>query len=107
MKYYEAEMPTINPEGCVAMTWEDAEEMEKLNYECGWGFSASDCLRFIADHMDAYYDHMEESENAEILKHVKLMECIEWRLEDANFHTLKRLLHDNKYSDAIKWVKID
>ena len=92
---------------CVAMTYGDANEMGELNYKCGWGFSAMDCLRFLADHMDAYYDHLEESENAEILKHVRKMECIEYRLEDANFHVFCDYLRDRKYADAHKWILED
>lgn len=96
MKYYEKEMDTIHPNGCVAMTWEDAEAMEKLNNENGWGFGMSDLLRLVADHMDAreFDDH----------EHDRIMEMIEWRLTDANFHTFCELLHDNKYDNAVEWI---
>lgn len=97
MKYYGKEMPTIHPEGCTAMTWEDAEAMNKLNQENGWGFSMPDLLRLLADHMEAYdfgYNGIPEEEAK------RTQEKIEWRLEDANFHKLCALLHDNDYVKA-------
>ena len=105
MKYYGKEMDTIHPEGCVAMTWEDAEEMEKLNSKCNWGFSTADCLRFIADHMEAHIDA--EQEDKDPHNAYKHMECIEWRLEDANFHTLHGFLATYDYKKAIEWVAAD
>lgn len=104
MKYFEREMPTENPTGCKAMTWEDAEEMEKLNLENGWGFSDEDLLRIIADYMEAFYKHMDAYDNEEILKYVRVMEKITWRLTDANFHTLSGLLNENKFKEAVSWV---
>ena len=107
MKYYNQEMPEVHPTGCVAMTWKDAEEMEKLNNENGWGFSDSDLLRLTADHMEAYLNHMEATDNAEILKHVAIMEKIEWRLTDANFHKLCGALNEHKYKTALNAIAED
>lgn len=104
MKYYEAEMTTIHPEGCVALTWEDAENAEKENYDCGWGFSAPDLLKFITDHMNAEYA-VEDGEDP--YKHYLTQERIEWRLEDANFHRLCEMLHTHNYKKATEWVASD
>ena len=101
MTYHGKAMENIHPEGCVALTWEDAEKMEKLNSENGWGFSDADLLRLIADHMDANFA-VEDGE--EPLEHNLKMESIEWRLEDANFHTLCGLLNAKDYNEAIRWV---
>ena len=101
MTYYGRTMDTEHPTNCVALTWEDAEKAEKLNAECGWGFSASDCLRFIADHMEAYTD----TENGnDVTETYRCMESIEWRLIDANFHTLSQHLGFYNYKEAIEWV---
>lgn len=104
MKYYNKEMENIHPEGCVALTWEDAEKAERENEACGWGFSTPDCLRFIADHMDANYA-VEDGEDP--TEHYRKQEWIEWRLEDANFHTLCGHLNAHDYNEAIKWVAED
>ena len=100
MKYHGKEMPKIHPEGCKAMTWEDAERMEKENQENGWGFSTPDLLRLIADHMDGNYMVGDGEEE----KGLKMMECIEWRLEDANFHTLCGYLNERDYKKAVAYV---
>ena len=99
MKYYEKEMTTEHPVGCAVMTWEDAEAMEKLNAECGWGFNHIDCLRFIITHEEAY-----NKINVDSMEAYRTMECIEWRLEDANFHMLCGLLHKYNYKGALEWV---
>ena len=104
MKYFEKEMDTISPEGCVAMTWEDAEEMEMLNQEHGWGFSAPDLLRLISDHLDAFYAEQDGEDPFELYR---TQEKIEWRLEDANFHTLRGFLKLHDYKEAITWVTTD
>ena len=104
MKYHGKEMTTIHPSGCVAMTWEDAERMEKRNEACGWGFTFANCLHFVADHMEAN-ECLER--NAMRDKHIvaKLkQEMIEWRLEDANFHDLCGFLHECEYAVAIDWA---
>ena len=104
MKYYEKEMGTTSPEGCIAMTWEDAEAVEKQNKENGWGFSAPDLLRLIADHMDATYKEEDVEDPFELYR---TQEKIEWRLEDANFHTLCKFLKLHSYKEAITWVATD
>ena len=104
MKYYEEEMTDIHPKGCKAMTWEDAEEVEKLNQLNGWGVSASDALRFVADHMDAYLDSEEETKPENIERCVRVMERIEWRLTDANFHSFCKALKEHDYHKAIKMI---
>lgn len=104
MKYYEAEMTTERPSTCLAMTWEDAEKMEKLNQECGWGFSTPDLLRFIADHMEAHDESEEETDPAKLNEHFRKMECIEWRLTDANFHTFCEMLKSQDYYKALNAI---
>ncbi len=101
MKYYEKEMTTIHPDGCEELTWEDAEECEKLNQECGWGFGISDIFRMLADHMDA---HNNEWRGIPKKEAKKTQEIIEWRLEDANFSALRKLLHNLDYENAVKWA---
>ena len=101
MTYYGKEMENIHPEGCKAMTWEDAEKADKLDADNGWGFSDADLLRLIADHMSAQ-DDIENGEDIE--EAVKTQEIIEWRLNDANFHNLCETLHEHKYSDAVHGI---
>ena len=104
MKYYGKEMETEHPVDCLVMTWKDAEEMNKLNYACGWSFSDADLLRLTANHMDAYYDGEETTVQEEIDRCIRTMEMIEWRLTDANFHMFCALLHNHKYSEATKEI---
>ena len=104
MTYYGEEKKTEHPYGCKVMTWEDAEEMSNLNAKCHWGFSAWDCLRFLADHMEANSD-VEHGNDP--LEAYKCMECIEWRLEDANFHTFNGFLHAHEYDKALAWIGED
>ena len=104
MKYHEKEMETEHPSGCVAMTWEDAMEMEKANKDNGWGFSTPDLLHMIADHMNAHYD---TEDGKTPLEACRCAEKIEWRLEDANFHTLCGLLNCADYKKAIEYVAND
>lgn len=107
MTYHGREQKTIHPTECKAMTWEDAEKMEKLNQECGWGFSTPDLLRFTADHMDAYMDINEAFSSERILEGLRTIECIEWRLTDANFHTFCEALHAHEYNKAINMIAND
>ena len=102
MKYYEKEMETIHPEGCIMLTWEDAERMEKRNYKNGWGFSMADCLHKLATHMEAQETIDEDDSKAPLA--ILEQEKIEWRLEDANFHEFRTLLHDNQYIKALAWI---
>ena len=104
MKYYNAEMETVHPSGYSVMTWEDAEEVEKLNYENGWGFSSTNLLRLIADHEDCYFDMEETTDMNTFHKYMRKMERIEWRLEDANFHELHKLLRKHEYRKAVEWL---
>lgn len=108
MTYYGKEMPTIHPEGCKSMTWEDAELMEKRNEECGWGFSMPKCLHFIANHMEANHTMalpiVTDDDKQRYYNARGEQEKIEWRLTDANFHTLCKLLHDGDYKSATEWV---
>ena len=102
--YHGRVMDTDHPTGCVAMTWQDAERMEKRNEACGWGFTMAKCLHFLANHMDADYAHHNEEDKEKFLSAIAEKEMIEWRLEDANFHTFCGLLHDNKYAEALAWI---
>ena len=106
MKYYEKEMETIHPTGCKVLTWEEAEDAEKQNEECGWGFSVEDEMDFLIDHIRAYIFILKNgddtAENA-----TREMEWIEWRLEDANFHTFCELLHKHDSDGAYAWIKED
>ena len=101
MTYHGKDMTTVHPEGCVSMTWEDAEAMDKLNQENGWGFSDSDLLRLVADHIDAHHD---ETDGEDVFKAYKTMECIEWRLTDANFHSLVKMLSAHDYANAVRLI---
>ena len=104
MMYHGRKMETIHPEGCVAMTWADAERMEKRNEANGWGFGMADCLRMLADHMDADEARNEVTDDEKFLFATAKMEKIEWRLEDANFHTFHKMLHDGEYVKALAWI---
>lgn len=104
MIYHGRKMKTIHPEGCVAMTWADAERMEKRNEAHGWGFGMADCLRMLADHMDAEKARHEVTDNEKFLFATAKMEKIEWRLEGANFHTFCKLLRGNEYTKALEWI---
>ena len=93
--------------GCIVMTEADAEEMQNLDEKCGWGFSAMDCMRFLADHMDANAIRKFSVEPNEVMEAIRTEEKIEFRLEDCNFHTFCGMLHDGKYDDAYKWIRED
>lgn len=101
MNYSVEITPETLYENCIALTYGDIEKLMLLNEKCEWGFSSSDCLRFIADHEEAVVD----IENGyDLVCAYKAMESVEWRLEDANFHTLCSLLKERKYREAVKWV---
>lgn len=104
MMYHGRKMETIHPEGCKAMTWADAERMDKRNADHGWGFGMADCLRMLADHMDAEMARHEVTDKEKFLSATAKMEMIEWRLEDANFHTFHKMLHDGEYVKALAWI---
>ena len=102
--YHGKVMDTDHPNGCVAMTWQDAERMEKYNEKNGWGYSLAKCLHLLADHMECD-EAIEDEEDEEKVNWCKAkIEMIEWRLEDANFHTFCGLLHDGKYNEALAWI---
>ena len=104
MTYFGREMSTDHPTGCTAMTWEDAEAIAKLNEENTWGFTDAELLHLVADYMDADKKHKSTANARELMSALREKEMIEWRLEDCNFHTLCKLLHDGKYTEAIKWI---
>lgn len=104
VKYHNVEMPDIHPEGCIAMTWEDATEMETKNSKCGYGYSAWDWLRIIATHMEFYYRVLEIGDEERKIPFIAEMERVEWMLGDANFHKVRGLLHDHKYGEVTKMV---
>ena len=103
MKYAEPKKDELYP-NCEALTYGDVEELMDMNEKCGWGFTAIDCLRFLADHIEANHDV--ESGNDPLEAHRK-MESIEWRLEDANFHRLSECLSARNYGKAIEWIRKD
>ena len=107
MTSFGKKMPTIHPNGCEAMTWEDAERMEKRNEQHGWGFTAADCLRLTAKHMDADFAHHYEEDPDKAMAALAEKEMIEWRLTDANFHTFCGYLREGNYNGAVKWVLSD
>ena len=104
MKFHGKEMPTIHPEGCKAMTWEDAERMEKRNADHGWSIDFTTAIRMLADHMDAYTASLTEKDAEKVECAIAKYEMIEWRLADANFHGFCKLLHENKYAEAFKYI---
>lgn len=104
MMYHGEKMESVHPNGCVAMTWADAERMELLNKEHGWGLGMADCIRMLSDHMDAENARHEVTDSEKFLFATAKMEKIEWRLEDANFHTFHKHLHGKEYENALAWI---
>lgn len=102
MMYYGREMGTMHPTGCEVMTWDEAEEMEALNRDNGYGFSVIDELDMIIDHMRSELFIKKGDDTARNGK--REQEMIEWRLEDANFHTLCKYLHEKRYDEARDYV---
>ena len=104
MKYYGVEQESIHPVGCKAMTWEDAEAMEELNAKHSWSFSIADEAKIVMKHKN-YQKIVKSSEDeAERNNAIAEQEKIEWRLEDANFHTLCRFLRARRYLEAMEYV---
>ena len=101
MTYHGKKMETIHPYECVALTWEDAEKAEKLNAENKWGFTTPELLHMVADHMDAT---VKADTGIDVVDSYRKAEFIEWRLEDANFHTFCHALNVKDYKKAIQWV---
>ena len=102
MTFFGKEMEGIYFEGCKAMTWEDAEEMGRLNAENGWSFSTEDLNELLFSHMLAYIFVLKGDDTAN--NGTREMEMIEYRLEDANYHTFANLLHRHEYEDAKAWM---
>ena len=76
------------------MTRADERRMVELNKKHGWGFTRKEMLRLINDYEKAYQ-----------AGNTRRMECIEYRLEDANFHTECGLLADKKFAEVRELVE--
>lgn len=76
------------------MTRADERRMVELNKKHGWGFTRKEMLRLINDYEKAYH-----------AGNTRRMECIEFRLEDANFHTEGELLADKKFAEVRELVE--
>lgn len=76
------------------MTRADERRMMKLNMKHGWGFTKKEMLRLINDYEKAYQ-----------AGNIRRMECIEFRLEDANFHTEGGLLAGKKFAEVRELVE--
>ena len=83
---------------CEALTYEDVDKLNAIIEKKQWGFSFADCLRFIADHMDASADRSK-------VENIKTLESIEYMLTDCNFHTFCKLLYNEEYVKALEWVR--
>jgi hypothetical protein len=76
------------------MTRADERRMMALNMKHGWGFTQKEMLRLINDYVKAYKTG-----------NTRRMECIEFRLEDANFHTECGLLADKNFAEVRELVE--
>lgn len=83
---------------CKVLTYRDVEELNDKNFENNWGFTLSELLRMIADHMDNRDSYALRREPTYTI------EAIEYRLTDCNYHTLAKHLHDGNYNYALNWV---
>ena len=89
---------------CVAMTWADVDKMNELNRKCGWGFDKKDCNEFLFNHMKSYISVL-KTEDDTAKNGARKMEMIEYRLEDANFHSFCHMLHTHDYGRAKDWIE--
>ena len=103
MTFRGKEMEGIFCEGCKAMTWEDAEEMIKLNEESGWGFTKDEMIDLIFDHMRAYIFFLKGDDTAN--NGIREMEMIEYRLRDVSFNEFADMLNKHNYDEAMDGVK--
>lgn len=76
------------------MTQADMRRMMALNMKSGWAFSKDDLLKLLSNYIKAY-----------IADDVRKMEMIEFRLEDANFHTECGHLADKEFTEYVEFVK--
>jgi len=74
--------------GCKAMLFCDAKRMDRLNASNGWGLSNEELEKLIRQHQEAR----------------RIMETIEYRLTDINFHHECSLLSSGKYAEALREV---
>ena len=88
---------------CKAMTYGDVEELGQMNAKCKWSFSEEDCKDFLFSHMNALIFVLKHGDDT-AMNGTRDMEMIEYRLEDANYHTLAKLLHENDYEGASVWI---
>jgi len=72
----------------------DMARMVALNKRNGWGFTASMLMTQMRKYRKAY-----------LAGDTHTMELIEFRLEDANFHTERGLLEDKDFDGFKKAVK--
>ncbi len=78
------------------LTDKDIQHIYELNRKHGWGFTYQALRTLTTKH-----------EKARQRQDYKTMEAIEWRLEDANFHSLNGLLWQGKYEEARKQLNVE
>ena len=76
------------------MTVADAEAMDRENQRHGWDFFKEDLENLVDRHCNAF-----KYSNA------RMMSMIEYRLTDANFHSLCRMLYEHNYTGAKAWIE--
>ena len=72
----------------------DINRLWNLNKKNGWGFSSQQILTMATKHMKARQ-----------IGNLKAMEEIEYRLEDANFHTECNMLRCGQYNELKSMIK--
>lgn len=78
--------------GRKALTYKEAYELDAQCAELGWGLTMSDALAYVREHMiGCIHDR----------------EVIEYILTECNYHTLCKLLKENKYADALRELAND
>lgn len=76
--------------GYTAMTERDVEKIDQLNRSNGWGISYGELLELAKQH-----------KKARARNNIRVMECIEYRLTDINFHTECGMLVRGEYDGLI------
>lgn len=87
--------------GRLAMTKEDAAAIDKLNADSGWGISRQELEELCDQHKAAFTACLETKGPGEATEFIRIMEKIEYRLTDCNFHTECKLLRAGKYAEAL------
>ena len=76
------------------LSQKDMKRLWNLNKKNGWGFSKQQLLTMTTKHIKA-----RQTGN------LKAMEEIEYRLEDANFHTECSMLRSGRYNELRSMIK--